>query len=149
MSAWQIVGFLIVLAAAIIALWVTDKVSDRLAERVDEVPGPKGRTFSPRRTGRLLVAILGAGILGGIPLLIIQGWVASQEADTQEKATQRELRQVEDRVRKAVREGKAGEAFQRLFPEEHQEFLRRKRASERAADTVRKDAGPIEGKEAR
>ena len=52
----------------------------------------------------------------------------ARERQAKEAKEQEKLHDAVDEARKAVREGRAGEAFNRLFREEHEEFLQQKRA---------------------
>src|SRR5262249_39650441 len=100
--------------------------SDAVSERAFAEDPRDKRSFSPWRIGKVTAAFLIVGVLGSVPGAVIQVWQASQEADRQEQSEQQKLNRSMQDIRQAVREGKAGKAFQRLFKEEHEEFLRKK-----------------------
>ncbi|OAI54966.1 hypothetical protein AYO44_13835 [Planctomycetaceae bacterium SCGC AG-212-F19] len=127
-----LVSFVIVMVVAIIVWWMMERVSDRITEQAFTHRPRDGPRFSPRRVGKLLMAFFAVGILGAIPGAVIQLWVASQEADKPDPKQEKINRTMQD-AREAVRQGKAGKAFQQMFPEEHQEYLRKKKAAERSA----------------
>jgi hypothetical protein len=89
---------------------------------VDSDPSDSEKSFSVRRTGRLFVAVMTMALIGAIPLAILRMSIGSMEpAEEQEK-----LNQGIEETRRAVREGKGGEASNRLFAEDYEEYLRKK-----------------------
>lgn len=59
--------------------------------------------------------------------------VSMYERHVQEEKKRKELERSVQELREGVRRGEAGEAFSRLFAEEHQEFLDRRRREEDAS----------------
>jgi len=79
---------------------------------------PDGDTnFSPRRTFLLLLGMFATSV----PVGIWQWTVYTLKKRAEERAREEALQKSVEGVRKAVREGQAGEAFNRLFLEDSQQ----------------------------
>jgi len=89
--------------------------ADPLYAWVDAHPAPADRLFSPGRATRLFAAIMLSAILVGLPLLVLRVGLLAFENEKKEALRQEQLREDWKGAEKAVREGKAGEATQRLF----------------------------------
>ena len=78
--------------------------------------------FSPRRVAIMLASCFAASL----PLAMWQYTVSQMKRAEEERVHQEKLQKSVEQIREAVREGKAGDAFNRLFAEDFQEHERRK-----------------------
>lgn len=93
---------------------------------VDADASEAPKKFSVRRTFRLFLAVMGSALVAAIPLTILRFTIWTVDESRKEERRQEQLQSEINEVRKAVREGKAGEASNRLFAEDYDEYLRQK-----------------------
>jgi hypothetical protein len=86
-----------------------------LYEWVDSDPHAKETAFSSKRTGKLFVAVMLASVLGGLPLALFEFSLLEHKRVQEQGEEQKRIEQSVDKMREAIRTGKAGEATRRLF----------------------------------
>ena len=90
-------------------------MEEKLYQWVDRGTKDSTSRFSGRRTVRLLVAILALNVVASLPIAVIWSSVAGIEAAKKADAERKENEELRAGIEKSVRDGTAGEAFQRLF----------------------------------
>ena len=108
--------------------------ADPLADihTVDEVRRASAARFNrvSRAIGWITIPLFILGVsLKALPI-IIQLKEDGRKREDEQKKEQKKLDRAVEETREAVRQGKTGEAINRLFPKEHQDFQDRKKAEE-------------------
>jgi len=82
---------------------------------VDANPTETASKFSGRRTMKLLLVVIGLGLLGGIPSLLWKLFTVSATEAEKERIRQEKLEHEWRDGERAAHEGRTGEAAKRLF----------------------------------